>query len=81
MEFPYFFLQVHFSDGLLHPVHTPFLISFPHVLQGSHPQDWHMGTSFLSGQLETGASCCPFQRPMKFSLSLHGNGEFDEMIR
>lgn len=49
MEFPYFFLQVHFSDGLLHPVHTPFLISLPHVLQGSHPQDWHMGTSFLSG--------------------------------
>jgi hypothetical protein len=38
-EIPYFFfLQVHFSDGLPHPTHTPFLISMPQVLQGVHPQ-------------------------------------------
>jgi hypothetical protein len=46
-ELPYFFLQVHFSDGWLHPTHTPFLIAMPQVLHGSHPQVWHMETSFL----------------------------------
>ena len=43
-ELPYFFLQVHFSDGSLHPTHTPFLIAMPQVLHGSHPQVWHMET-------------------------------------
>ena len=43
----YFFLQVHFSDGLLQPTHTPFLIAIPQVLHGSHPQVWHIvETSF-----------------------------------
>lgn len=42
-----FFLQVHLSDGLLHPTHTPFLISIPQVLQGSQPQIWHIGASLL----------------------------------
>jgi hypothetical protein len=49
-ELPYFFLQVHFSDGSLHPTHTPFLISIPQVLHGSHPQVWHMETSFLKAR-------------------------------
>jgi hypothetical protein len=42
LELPYFFLQVHFSDGLLQPTHTPFLIAIPQVLHGSHPQVWHI---------------------------------------
>src|SRR5450759_5602263 len=46
LELTYFFLQVHFSDVLLQPTHTPFLIAMPQVLHGSHPQVWHMGTSF-----------------------------------
>ena len=44
---PYFFLHVHFSDGLLQPTHTPFLIAMPQVLHGSHPQVWHISTSFI----------------------------------
>jgi hypothetical protein len=48
-ESPYFFLQVHFSDGLLQPTHTPFLISLPQVLHGVHPQVWHIETSLISG--------------------------------
>ena len=40
---------MHFSDGLLQPTHTPFLIAMPHVLHGSHPQVWHMETSFIPG--------------------------------
>jgi len=38
---------VHFSDGLLQPTHTPFLIAMPHVLHGSHPQVWHIETSLI----------------------------------
>jgi hypothetical protein len=45
----YFFLQVHLSDGLLQPTHTPFLIAMPQVLHGSHPQVWHIETSFIPG--------------------------------
>jgi hypothetical protein len=47
LELPYFFLQVHLSDGLLQPTHTPFLIAMPQVLHGSHPQAWHMETSLI----------------------------------
>jgi hypothetical protein len=47
LELPYFFLQVHFSDGLLQPTHTPFFIAMPQVLHGSHPQVWHISTSFI----------------------------------
>ena len=46
LEFPYFFLQTHFSDCLLQPTQTTFLISLPHALHGSHPQVWHMVPSF-----------------------------------
>ena len=46
-EPPYFFLQVHLSDGWLQPTHTPFLIAMPQVLHGSHPQVWHMETSLI----------------------------------
>jgi hypothetical protein len=49
LELPYFFLQVHFSDGLLQPTHTPFLISLPQVLHGLHPQVWHILTSLIPG--------------------------------
>jgi len=49
LELHYFFLQVHFSDGLLQPTHTPFLISLPQVLHGLHPQVWHIETSFIQG--------------------------------
>jgi len=49
LELPYFFLQVHLSDGLLQPTHTPFLISLPQVLHGLHPQVWHIETSLLPG--------------------------------
>jgi hypothetical protein len=38
---------VHFSDGLLQPTHTPFLIAMPQVLHGSHPQVWHIETSLI----------------------------------
>src|SRR5674476_1341395 len=50
-SFPYMkaYLVVHFSDGLLQPTHTPFLIAMPQVLHGSHPQVWHMETSFIPG--------------------------------
>ena len=46
---PYFFRQVQFSDGLLQPTHTPFLISLPQVLHGLHPQVWHIVTSLIPG--------------------------------
>jgi hypothetical protein len=49
LELPYFFLQVHLSDGLLQPTHTPFLISLPQVLHGLHPQVWHIETSLIPG--------------------------------
>ena len=49
LELHYFFLQVHFSDGLLQPTHTPFLISLPQVLHGLHPQVWHILTSLIPG--------------------------------
>ena len=55
LEFPYFFLQTHFSDGWLQPTHTPLLISLPQVLHGSHPQVWQMVPS-LSVHLH---SCLP----------------------
>ena len=55
LEFPYFFMQTHFSDGLLQPTHTPLLISLPQVLHGSHPQVWQMVPS-LSVHLH---SCLP----------------------
>jgi hypothetical protein len=58
-ELPCFSLQVHLSDGWLQPTHTPFLIGMPHVLHGSHPQVWHMGTSFFFGQLFTEAGYFP----------------------
>ena len=48
LELPYFFLQVHLSDGLLQPTHTPFLIAMPQVLHGLHPQVWHIETSFIT---------------------------------
>ena len=57
LEFPYFFLQTHFSDGWLQPTHTPFLISLPQVLHGSHPQVWHMVTSFQGTFIHV---CPPF---------------------
>jgi hypothetical protein len=40
-------LQVHLSDGFLQPEQTLFSIGLPHVLQGEHPQVWHMAVSFL----------------------------------
>src|SRR5450759_2843903 len=52
LELPYFFLQVHFSDGLLQPTHTPFLISLPQVLHGLHPQVWHILTSLIPGTMK-----------------------------
>jgi hypothetical protein len=52
LELPYFFLQVHFSDGLLQPTHTPFLIAMPQVLHGSHPQVWHIETSLIPDSSE-----------------------------
>jgi hypothetical protein len=52
LELPYFFLQVHFSDGLLQPTHTPFLIAMPQVLHGSHPQVWHIETTLIPDSSE-----------------------------
>jgi hypothetical protein len=50
-------LQTHFSDGWLQPTHTPFLISLPQVLHGSHPQVWHMVPSFQGAFIHV---CPPF---------------------
>src|SRR5674476_634571 len=60
LELPYFFLHVHFSDGLLQPTHTPFLIATPQVLHGLHPQVWHIETSLIQGgcKLEHVTSPC-----------------------
>jgi len=57
LEFPYFFLQTHFSDGWLQPTHTPLLISLPQVLHGSHPMVWHMVPSFQGTFIHV---CPPF---------------------
>jgi len=39
--------QLQLAAGFLQPVHTPLLISLPHLLQGEHPQTWHMFFSFV----------------------------------
>jgi hypothetical protein len=60
LEPPYFFRQVHFSDGLLQPTHTPFLISLPQVLHGSHPQVWHIETSLIPGSSKWKHATSPY---------------------
>jgi len=44
---------------LLQPTHTPFLISFPQVLHGVHPQVWHISTSFIPGSCKRKAQPFP----------------------
>jgi len=44
----YFFLQSQSLAFLLHPTQTPFLIGFPHFLQGVHPHVSHILIILLS---------------------------------
>jgi hypothetical protein len=47
-----YFLQVQSLYFLPHPLQTPFLIGFPHLLHGVHPHVWHItAPSYLAQRI------------------------------